>query len=86
MKWKKAKTHFYYIFQVTVNDDTFIVDGGNEEAMKELMKKEKIEELKVSDYVSYFKAPSGWLATYLEKNAKTLFDGTKVEKWRRKEK
>jgi hypothetical protein len=49
-----------------VDGDKVTFDGGNRDAMEELMESEKIE--KMPGPQGWYKTPPGWLAKYLEKN------------------
>src|SRR5262249_33258873 len=90
-KWNKGKDRCYFIFRYVLDRDKLTVDGGEMEAMKKLMQAEKIEgmpsRLVPGLGMRYFKTPSGWLATYLEKSGpQTLYNGTNVQEWQRPKK
>src|SRR5262249_31009978 len=63
-KWSKGTGRRYYVFHYTPGKDGFVLNFGDEKAVKKLMMDEKIE----MDSKQFFKTPVGWLAKYLQKN------------------
>jgi hypothetical protein len=87
--WNKGDNRRYLVFRYELDGDKLTVDVGGESGLKKLMQSEGIEviEAKNGAETTYFKTPPGWLAKYLEKNGpEALYDGTRVEHWRRVEK
>src|SRR5262245_38922825 len=90
-KWNKGNDRCYFIVWYVLDRDKLTVEGGDLVAMKKLMQAEKIEgmpsRLVPGLGMPYFKTPSGWLATYLEKSGpQTLYNGTNVQEWQRPKK
>lgn len=63
-KWQRSPGKACLIIHYAAGDEELVVNTGAEKALKELLKKEKIEVTK--DDIPKF--PEGWLAKYLTKN------------------
>jgi hypothetical protein len=71
-KWAKNEDRRYIIFWYSSGKDELVINFGEEEVTKKVMKDEGIGH----DYG--FKTPAGWLAKYLEKNGREkLFPANK---------
>src|SRR5262249_41921000 len=79
-QWNKGNNRLYFIFRYALDGDTLTVDGGGTEAVKRLMKVEKIQKIERGPS----RVPPGWLAKYLENNdPQGLYDLTNVQVYRR---
>jgi hypothetical protein len=83
-KWKKQPNRLYLIVQFVLDGDNLIMDEGDDDVMKKLMKAERIE---TQPTRLFHKIPPGWLAKYLEKNGpEELYNRRHVGRCRRLEK
>ena len=81
-KWRKESKHHFFIFRYTIDGEKLAIDGGNKDAAEKLMTDATI---KRTD--SWYEAPAGWLAKYLEKTGPDdVFDGSNANKYTRKKK
>jgi hypothetical protein len=64
-RWSRSPDRRFCVIHYVVEKDSILINSGDTEAFKGLMRNEKFESV---DKDTHFKIPAGWLAKYLEKN------------------
>jgi hypothetical protein len=88
-KFIKSEEQSYYIISYTIKGNDLIVDYGSNHKFNIIMSDEKIESMKISDNhnfdfkTDYYKTPKDWLANYLKKEPRKIYDGTSTLTYRR---